>query len=129
MPSRKQDEKEASPKSESSSDSDVKVKSEKKGRVIKFMGSSDIRRLEPGESLLHTVEPLKHRLEWHAKNGSHLIHTADYPEVPKAFWDQLLKFTDFQDVTEEFHDEDKEVPPGLWDRIWNTTFHPPVLGQ
>lgn len=88
------------------------------GTVIKYMGMSDIRRLEPGETLLGTAEePLGERVEWH-KDNAHLVHVEDYPDVPKAFWDKLLNFADFQDVSKEYHDEKADVPINEYELHW-----------
>lgn len=112
--------KRASTKAKATTESEapkVEVKEEHKGRVIKYMGSSDIRRFEIGETLLRSVVPLRKTIEWHATKG-HLLHTAEHPEVPESFWDRVLNFTDFKDVTGEFHDPKKNVPKGLWETLW-----------
>lgn len=110
MPRQKKEETEPSEPS-------VQVKSENRGRLIKYMGSSDIRRLLPGENLVFSVEPLKEMLEWNPQNG-HTLNTADYHNVPKKFWDQLLRFEDWRDVTDEHHDPKKEVPRNRWQEMW-----------
>lgn len=95
----------------------VEVKQEYNGRVIKYMGTADVRLLPVGETLLMSVPPLRREVKWNSKEG-HLIHTAEYPEVPESFWDRLLNFSDFRNVTEEFHDPKKDLPKGAWEALW-----------
>jgi hypothetical protein len=97
----------------------VKVKNENRGRFIKYMGTSDIRRLDVGETLLWSVEPLQSRLEWNAQTNRHVINTADYPDVPDEFWNRLVCFDDFKDVTAAMSDPKKEVPKSGWEEIWS----------
>lgn len=105
-------------KSMASQDAPVDVPAEAKvtsGRTIKYLGSSDIRELNPGENLLGTQKDmLTTRVEWNALN-SHLVHTSDYPEVPDAFWNQLLTYDTFADVT---YMGPEEMPVSDFDLIY-----------
>lgn len=89
------------------------------GRIIKYMGLSDFRVLNPGETLLgaHAHAPLETGVRW-TPNDSHVINTSDFPDVPDTFWDELVKLDDFQDVTDEFNDSDKKVPLNDYERTW-----------
>lgn len=89
----------------------VKVSS---GRTIKYIGMSDIRRLEVGENLLETQEVgLQTEVEW--KPPNHLVHTADFPDVPDAFWNQLVSYDTFVDVTDM---TPEEIPQSDWQQIY-----------
>jgi len=68
--------------------------------IVKFMGSSDIRMFYPGATLLDQVEPLEEELVWD-KATEHLLDTEDHPDVPQEFWDVLLEFDEFKDVTDD----------------------------
>jgi hypothetical protein len=89
------------------------AKDQSEGRLIKYMGASDFRVLEPGETLLgQLAEPLPVRLEW-GVDDHHLLKTADYPDVAEAFWDVLLEFDDFLDVTGM-----ERIPQNVYDSIY-----------
>lgn len=85
------------------------------GRLIKYLGTSDIRRLEVGENLLNT-QPigLQTTVEW-TTDRNHVINTADYPDVPDAFWNQLVTYDTFQDITNL---QPHEVPKSDWEAIY-----------
>lgn len=90
----------------------------KQGRIIKYLGSADIRKLLPGETLLGAVTvPLGEELMW--KAPYHLLDTAKHPDVHTKFWDALLTFTDWRDVT----DVDLEEHP---QSDWERTFSPRI---
>jgi hypothetical protein len=84
-------------------------------RSIKYLGSSDIRRLEPGENLLGTqMVPLFVTIEWNVKN-SHIIYTGNYPSVTEDFWDQLLTYDTFEDVTNK---KNEQMPLSDFEKIF-----------
>ena len=85
------------------------------GRAIKYLGMSDIRRLEVGENLLGSQENgLTTIVEWTPQN-SHIIHTGDYPDVPDAFWNQLVTYETFADVSNE---TPESMPKSDWEQIY-----------
>jgi hypothetical protein len=91
-----------------------------KGRVIKYMGMSDVRNFYPGETLLGRTAPLDTYVEWRTDNN-HLVNTDDYPSVPAEFWDALVGGFDqptFADVTEAHTSSDKSVPKGDYETVY-----------
>lgn len=83
------------------------------GRRIKYLGTSDIRRLEVGENLLSTQqEGLIVNVEWNP-NNNHLINTANFPDVPDAFWNQLITYGTFIEV-----EPGQTVPKSDWEMIF-----------
>lgn len=67
---------------------------------IKYMGVSDVRRLEKGEHFngrLNEKYALDGDIEWNWENN-HIIDTDDFPSVDDEFWTMLLE--------ERFPDED-----------------------
>lgn len=101
------------------SESTTKVKSENRGRHIKYMGFSDRRILNPGETIMGAVkDPLAVPLEWNPQN-KHTLNTAEHPDVKDEFWDELCKLGDWQDVTAEVRSKTKEVPKNNWEKTWS----------
>lgn len=114
--------------------SHVKVKEQKPTRVIKYMGSADVKYLSPNETLLDTVGPedaLKETLVWShmptwtdtrgavfAPNAGHIVIADEHPNVSDEFWDALVALPDFQDVTDAYNDPDQKVPKSAYDAMW-----------
>lgn len=69
------------------------------GRLIKYMGSADVRILERNDDAGGTLPPLPFPIRFKRSNNW-TVDTAKLPEVDSVWWDHLTEHDNFKDVTD-----------------------------
>jgi hypothetical protein len=68
-------------------------------RLIKYMGSADIRKISRGETVEGTLSPFPDTIFWKRSNNW-IVDAEKIPDVPAEWWDYLVESGDFADVTD-----------------------------
>lgn len=72
---------------------------EPKGRLIKYMGSADIKIIPRGETVGGTLPEMPYPIRFKASNNW-TLDTSKFPEVDAVWWDHLTQHDNFKDVTD-----------------------------
>lgn len=75
------------------------AKGKGKERLIKYMGSADVRLINRDEDVMGTLPPLPYPLRWKQSNNW-TLDASKFPEVDSVWWDHLCANDNFKDVTD-----------------------------